>query len=486
MSEQVERSFAQQLRWLADDDPDAVAVTFRGETTTYRTLVDDAEAFGRYLGKEGVGVGDMVTIALPNSVEFLRVMVACWFVGAIPQPVSSRLPGRELEQIVELADSSIVVGAQVEGRMCIAAGERLPSVESGWNELDPDVVSPHWKAPTSGGSTGRPKLIVSGDPALYQVSQQKLAAIIGAVRGECSVVPGPLYHNGPFIWSSLTLLAGGHVALMPRFDAEATLAEVEAFGATAIYLVPTMMQRIWKLSDETKFGYDVSTLRIAFHLAEPCPAWLKEAWIEWLGAEVIWELYGGTEGQMFTVIRGDEWMEHRGSVGRPIMGEVKICDDEGSEIPAGVEGEVWMRTTRDHATYLYIGAETESRDGWESLGDMGYVDVDGYLYLGDRKKDMILIGGANVYPAEIEAAIGAHPEVLSAAVIGLADEDKGSRIHAIVQRADGSELDTDDLMTFLADRLVTYKLPRSIEWSAEPLRDDAGKVRRSALQAERS
>ncbi len=482
-----EQSFAQRIRHLAADRPDAAAITIGASTTTFAGLNRWTNRFARRLSDLGVGVGDFVTVAEPNSAEFVLTTIACWKIGAVPQPVSARLPGLELRQIVELADSTVVVGATVVGRQCLPVGAAVDATTASFDDTElPDAVSPAWKAPTSGGSTGRPKLIVSGDPSIHTENLIGLSAIIGAVEGETMVMPGPLYHNGPFIWSCLTILAGGHLALLPRFDAEETLRLVEEHRASAIYLVPTMMQRIWKLDDATKFSSDLSSLRVAFHLAEPCPTWLKEHWIDWIGPDVLFELYGGTEGQMFTVIDGNEWLAHHGSVGKPVMGEIKICDENGNEVDSGVEGEVWMRNPdRETPTYRYIGDESDSRDGWETLGDMGWVDPDGYLYLGDRRKDMILVGGANVYPAEVEGAIGSHPEVLSAAVIGLPDDDRGNRVHAIVQRLPGSGLDEGALLRFLAERLVTYKLPRSIEWATESLRDDAGKVRRSALQAER-
>ena len=483
----VDVSFSRRLQQLAEQTPDSPAVTFGSETTTYREFDDAATRFGRRLIDLGAKQGDYVTIAEPNSIEFLISAAACWKIGAVPQPVSARLPGLELEQIVELAQSRLVVGADLDGYTCLPAGSSTDETTAGYSsEPLAEHVSPAWKAPTSGGSTGRPKLIVSGDPSILTRAMIGLARTIGCASGETMMMPGPLYHNGPFIWSVNTLLSGGHLALLPRFDAENTLRQIQRHRATAVYLVPTMMQRIWKLDDDTKFSYDLSSLRVAFHLAEPCPKWLKEAWIDWIGPDVLFELYGGTEGQMFTVIDGNEWLEHPGSVGKPLMGEIKICDADGNEVEPGVDGEVWMRHgARETPTYRYIGADSEPRDGWESLGDMGRVDADGYLYLGDRRKDMILVGGANIYPAEIEAAIGAHPEVLSSAVIGLPDEDKGNRIHAIVQPATDSALTEQELVSFLAERLVGYKLPRTIEWSSESLRDDAGKVRRSALQAER-
>ena len=474
-------SFSARFRHLADT-VDRPALIFEDTAYTFRDLDDSANHFGHQLVELGVSLGDFVTIAAPNGPDFIIATLGCWKIGAIPQPVSSRLPGRELEAIVELADAAAVVGADVAGRPTATVDG-----VGGESEPLPDAVSPAWKAPTSGGSTGRPKLIVAGDPSIYGPNIENLAAMTGVAGGKTLVMPGPLYHNGPFIWTVATLLDGGVVVLLPRFDAEATIAAVAEHRAEALYLVPTMMQRIWKLPDDVKFSYDLTCLERAFHLAEPCPAWLKEAWIDWIGPEAVWELYGGTEGQSATVLDGVEWLERRGSVGRPSSGEMKILDEAGDPVAPGTVGEVWMRATgRDTPTYRYIGAVAESRDGWECLGDLGWMDADGYLYLADRRTDMILVGGANIYPAEVEASINEHPAVRSCAVIGLPDEERGQRVHAIVDVGDdGAVVDDGELRAFLGERLVAYKVPRTFEFVTEPLRDDAGKVRRSALRAER-
>jgi bile acid-coenzyme A ligase len=215
---------------------------------------------------------------------------------------------------------------------------------------------------------------------------------------------------------------------------------------------------------------------------------LKEEWINWLGAEAIWELYAGTEAQAATIVNGVEWMRHKGTVGRVDPEKFKIVRADGTDADADEVGEVFMRPSADPnvRTYRYVGAEARRIDGgWESLGDMGMIDADGYLYLSDRQTDMILSGGANIYPAEIEAALDEHPRVRTSAVIGLPDDDLGNRVHAIIDTHDGSTIDVDELRAFLTERLVRYKIPRTFEFTAEPLRDDAGKLRRSALRAER-
>jgi bile acid-coenzyme A ligase len=282
------------------------------------------------------------------------------------------------------------------------------------------------------------------------------------------------------------LFLGNHIVVMTRFDAEQTLALIEAHQIDWMMMVPTMMSRIWKLPDQIRLKYDLSSLRVMLHLAAPCPPWLKEKWIEWLGGHRVHELFGGTEGTGATWITGDEWLAHRGSVGKLLGGaQVKVVDDQGETLPDGEIGEIYLLPPGGQgSTYHYIGAESSGLDGgWESLGDMGYVDSEGYIFLSDRKTDMILAGGANIYPAEIEAAIDTHPLVRSSAVIGLPDEDLGQSVHAIVDAAEA--LTDDDLLQHLTEHLARYKIPRTIEMVKTPLRDDAGKTRRSALLKER-
>jgi bile acid-coenzyme A ligase len=482
-------SYSRRLTDLAEREPDRPALTCGGRQLTRGELESQSNRFARDLASRGVTTGDFVTVALPNSVDWFVPYVACWKLGAVPQPVSARLPGRELVEIVALAQSKVVVGAEPEviagddrltGTVCLPIGYQPPPDLT--DDPLPDAVSPAWKAPTSGGSTGRPKLIVSGDPSLIDPDAAP-THLLGA--DGCLVVPGPLYHNGPALMSCQALLVGCHVVLLERFDAEATLAAIAENRADTVYLVPTMMKRIWRLPEETRLAYDLSSLKTVWHLAEPCPIWLKEAWIDWLGAERIWELYAGTEGQAVTVITGPEWLEHKGSVGRVVIGEMMVADLDGNPLPPGEKGEIWLRNTADKATYHYVGAKPRTLEGgWESLGDMGWFDEDGYLYLADRMQDMILSGGANIYPAEVEAALLEHPAVRTVAVIGLPDEDRGNRVHAIVE-ADPATVDAAELLAFAGERLVHYKLPRSIEFVDTPLRDDSGKVRRAALRAAR-
>jgi bile acid-coenzyme A ligase len=258
-----------------------------------------------------------------------------------------------------------------------------------------------------------------------------------------------------------------------------------------VNFVPTMMHRIWALPDQVRNAYDLSSLQIAFHMAAPMPPWLKEKWIEWLGPERVHELYGGTERQGRCVITGVEWLQHKGSVGKIDEScKLRILGPDGKDVAPGESGEIFfLPNDGAGSTYHYIGAEPKRRpDGWESLGDIGRFDADGYLYLGDRLSDMVLRGGANIYPAEVEAALMAHPDVRSCVVIGLPDPELGQRVHAILELDPARDARTivDSMAGFLGDRLSRYKHPESYESLGMMLRDDSGKVRRTMLRDERA
>jgi bile acid-coenzyme A ligase len=470
---------------LAQADPSRPAITCGAESVSRAELDARTNRLARVYRAFGVTPDSFVTIGLPNGIGFYEAMVAAWKLGATPQPISSRLPLSERSAIVELANPSLVVGVdptEVPGRPTVPAGfEPEPSTSS---DPLPPAVAASFKAPTSGGSTGRPKLIVATQPSTWE-SISGFATVLRIPVDGVHLVTGPLYHNGPFVTSLLALLNGNHIVLMPRFDAEDALALIARHRVDWMYAVPTMMHRIWRLPEAVRARHDLSSLQVLMHMAAPCPMWLKDAWIGWLGAERVLELYGGTEAQSFTVISGEEWLAHRGSVGRPVLGEMRVLDRDGTELPRGEVGEIWMRRGEDApASYRYVGARAKARpDGWESLGDMGRMDAEGYVYLSDRDTDMILVGGANVYPAEIEAALEEHPKVTSSCVIGLPDEEYGNAVHAIVQAAEPPS--ARELEEFLAARLTRYKRPRTYEFVTTPLRGDDGKVRRTALRAER-
>ncbi|MCZ6655954.1 MAG: AMP-binding protein [Gammaproteobacteria bacterium] len=460
-----------------------IALVHEETRVTWRELDAVSNRLARAYLDLGVKPNDFVTIALPNGIEFVAATFATWKLGATPQPVSAKLPKFERDQLIELCHPSLVIGVPDEDHpdcMSIPIGYDA----NGQTDAPLDErIADSFKAMTSGGSTGRPKLIVSTTPARWDVDGE----FLGFQTAGSVLIPGPLYHNGPFMWGMIGLFKGNQITITTRFDADQTLRIIEEERVDTVYMVPTMMQRIWNLPDEIRTNHDLSSLKTLWHLAAPCPPWLKEAFIDWLGADVIWELYGGTEGQGSTTISGEEWLAHRGSVGRPgPTCKMQIVDDDGTTLGPREVGEIFiLPETGQGSTYRYIGAEAKAMEGgWESLGDMGYMDEEGYLYLTDRQTDMILSGGANIYPAEIEGAIEAFTGVRSCAVIGLPDDDLGNVVHAIVDAPNG-DVAEEDLLAHLAERLVRYKIPRSLEFTNEPLRDDAGKVRRKQLRAER-
>ena len=475
-------SLGARITQLATEKPDAPAITDAAHTLTWRELDRRTNRIARGLAKAGVKVGDVVSIALPNTSAYLEAAFGLWKAGATPQMLSYRLPAHEADAILELAEAPILItDGSVESSHPSYSVEALLALGEDDGPLE-DVLSPCFKAATSGGSTGRPKLIMSGSPGLAIATG---GGVYRAGPDDICVMPGPLYHNAPFTMSANVLTQGAHLILLPRFDPEETLKAVDRHKATWLYVVPTMMSRIWKLPEEVKAKYDLSRLHTVWHMAAPCPPWLKESWIHWIGRDAIMELYAGTEAQSATIITGREWLEHRGSVGQVRGGEMATFNEAGERLPLGEIGEIYMRRPEGApASYQYRGASARTLPGgWESLGDIGYFDADGYLYLADRRTDMVLVGGGNVYPAEIEAALDEHPAVQSSAVIGLPDEDMGNTLHAIVQpRGDLSEA---ELRRHLENQLVPYKRPRTYEFVEGNIRDDAGKVRRTQLRDER-
>jgi len=461
------------------------AVRHGDAVLSWGELADAATRRARALHGQGVTQGDRVVLSMPNGNAFFEWTFAVWKLGATPAVVSHRLPRPEFEAILALAEPRAAVIADEDLR---AGCQGLP-VAFGRDHPDGTplaaLVAPSWKAMTSGGSTGRPKLIVDHHPSQLDDSVRGLGIPVDGVM----LNAGPLYHNFPFAMSHSVMVHGNSVVGMERFDAETFLRLVDKHKVQWTALVPTMLQRVARLPDEVRAQYDLSSIEALWHTAAPITPELKEFWIDWIGPEKVWEMYGGTEGFATTQLNGAEWLEHRGSVGKPTWSEVLIRGDDGAALPPGEIGEIYMRrkgATGEDKAYHYVGADGRRLpDGFESFGDYGWVDEDGYLYIADRRTDLILSGGRNLYPAEIEAALLAHPEVAEAIVIGLPDEDLGAHVHAIVRLEDGGDADTAPLLDWVRDRLVGYKVPRSLEFTDTPLRDEAGKARRSALRAER-
>jgi bile acid-coenzyme A ligase len=467
-----------QISALAELAPDEPAVTCDGRTLTRGELDSSTNRLARAYAERGVGVGDYVTMVLPNSIEWVQAAVACWKLGAVPQPLSARLPDAELDGLLGLRPPKLLVGRE---------HSKIPSVPIGFTPDPalsdgplPEAVSPVWKAMGSGGSTGRPKLIESGGDSRIPAA---IGYPLGAQEGDTTLMPVPLSHNTGFTTATIALLMRHHLVLMSRFEPQQFLRLIADHRVTFLTTVPTIMQRVLPVYRADPGSYDLSSIRRFWHLGAPCPPAIKQAWIDLLGPEKVWELYGGTELQALTFISGDQWLTHRGSVGVVVAGEMKVLDDDGNPCPSGVVGEIYMRPSPGSApTYRYIGATAKPRDGWDSLGDLGYFDEGGFLYLSDRRVDMFTVGGRNVYPAEIENALSAHPDVLSCLVVGVPHEDLGQVPYALVQAE--SALDEQTVQAFLRDRIAGYKVPATVEFVDIPLRDDAGKARRSRVRAE--
>jgi bile acid-coenzyme A ligase len=465
---------------LAAEKPQAAAITCGATSLTRRELDDRTTQRARSFVKSGVAHDSIVATTLPNSVELVEVIVATWKAGATPLVLPYAMPEAERNAVLDLARPSVVVGGTgYAGATMITVGDES------WTSFPTDPLPPHapryWRASASGGSTGRPKLIMSTRRGEADPDEKTLRLR----REGCVVVPGPLYHGAPFMFATQGLFRGKHVVLLPKFDPAATLDAVERHRADYMLLVPTMMNRILKLPDDVRANANLSSLEVMLHLGAACPPRLKQAWIDWIGPDQVHELYAGTEGQAMTWITGRQWLDHPGSVGRPVGGaEMVAFDADMRPLPPGELGEVFMRAPEQVGpTYEYVGAQRREHAGWESLGDIGWVDSDGFVYIADRRTDMIVSGGANVYPAEIESALEEHPDVAAAVVIGLPDDDLGARVHAIVE-THGS-LTEDDLRTFLSERLVRYKVPRSFELTDQTIRDEAGKARRSLFREHR-
>jgi long-chain acyl-CoA synthetase len=343
----------------------------------------------------------------------------------------------------------------------------------------------------SSGTTGRPKGILRPLP---DVPPGEALPVMDFVRGMCGyrqgmtyLSPAPLYHSAPQSSVSASIRTGSTAVIMERFDAEAWCALVERHRVTHCQMVPTMFNRLLRLPDEVRTAYDVSSLEQIVHAAAPCPVPIKAAMMDWVGP-IIREYYGATEANGFTLALADEWLAHPGTVGRPILGELEILDDEGVPCPPGGDGTVWFRGATN---FEYLGdaektAASRSADGLAStVGDVGHTDAEGWLWLTDRKSYMIISGGVNIYPQETENLLSTHPSVIDVAVIGVPDEDLGEAVKAVVQVVPGVETGPEleaELIAFCRAGLAHFKAPRSIDFADELPRLPTGKLYKRLLR----
>jgi acyl-CoA synthetase (AMP-forming)/AMP-acid ligase II len=466
--------------------------------------------------EHGVGPGVRVAWMMPNGAAYFDLWFALSKLGAAAVPVPWRLTGGEAAYIIDHADARVVLVAaellprlaevraalpRVEAILVAGAGAaELPGVRSLEAALaeapDARFVFNGKGGATSviytSGTTGRPKGAVREAGGRNQEALRVYGHVVAAAFGfspaapEVHLVACPLYHSAPPAFAHLAHATGGRVVVMARFDAEEALALIDREKVTSTCVVPTVLRRLCTLPPAVREKYDLSSMRRLAVGGAPCPVELKEKAAAVFGEHCLYEFYGASETAVCTVIGPGEHFRRPGSCGRPLPGvELRLLDDEGNAVPRGEPGEVWARNPMVVSGYHKDPEATRraSRDGFFTVGDVGRLDEDGYLYIVDRKSDLIISGGVNVYPAEIEVELRRHPAVYDCAVIGVPDEEWGEAVKAVVQPVPGAALDAAALLAFVAERLAGYKRPRSIELVDELPLGATGKIDKRALRA---
>jgi long-chain acyl-CoA synthetase len=494
---------------LTHPEKPAVIMTGSGEVLTYGELESQSNRFAQLLRAQGIGIGDTIALCFENHPAFFSLCWGAQRAGIVYVAISSRLTPPEVAYIARDSGAKLLVGLATLASVLDMVAAEVPEVPQlrlgGGGERDLAAALAAMPAQPiaderagcdmlySSGTTGKPKGVrvpLPEDPAIGAANFM-IALSKGpfAISGDgVYLSPAPLYHAAPLRWSMNMHRLGGTVICMEKFDAEKALQAIEQYRVTASQWVPTHFVRMLKLPEEVRTRYDLSSLRSAIHAAAPCPVPVKQAMIDWWGP-VLNEYYAGTEGNGFTFISSPEWLQRPGSVGRSLLGTIRICDENGDEVPRGTEGQVFFEGGNPFA---YHNDPDKTRDatnkhGWTSLGDVGWEDDEGYLFLTDRKSFMIISGGVNIYPQEIENLLVTHPKVADVAVIGAPDPDMGERVVAVVQPADFAEAGTalaEELTAWLAPQLSRVKLPRQIDFRAELPREPTGKLFKRLLRDE--
>lgn len=489
-------------------DKPAVTLADSGKALSYRELEEASNRIAHLFRRQGLRPGDRIALLMENCLELFPVVWAAQRAGLLYTPVNWHLSDDEAAYVVENCGARALVHSErlevlaariaahnevLEARWTVGesspgGAERLQDIVAALPVTPIDDETEGYYMLYSSGTTGRPKGIL---PELTGAPFGTGLAIDSTVRdafgfGSDTVYLslGPLYHAAPLGWTMGTVRNGGTAVITDGFDAETTLSTIDRYRVTHAQFVPTMFVRMLKLSEETRTRYDLSSLRVVVHAAAPCPVEVKERMIDWLGPKIV-EFYGGSEGNSFFMITTPEWLAHRGSVGKPMFGHVHICDDAGNELPTGEVGTVWIGGTPrfEYHRDPQKTSKAYNDQGWSTLGDLGHLDEDGYLYLSARRTDLILSGGVNIYPQEIEDVLTMHPAVLDVAVVGVPHEEMGQQVHAVVAPADGVVPSDDlaaELVTYVRERIARFKAPRSIEFGEVP-RLPSGKLLRRAL-----
>jgi bile acid-coenzyme A ligase len=482
-------SFGRRLSDFAAADPDGTAVVFSPTEgpdvrVSWRELDRRSNQVARLLARRGVRLDDVVIVGLKNSLEHFFTTFGTWKVGGCVLPLRWDLPTWERERLLEVAAPTAIVAEWDDSERPVIRRSDIVASDSLADDPLPDVTPPRANGIASSGSTGRPKIIVNPRPAEYVSEDEKsMTGVTAAVQ----LVPTTLYHTNGFATYNY-MLRGESLVVMERFDAAKAVDLVERYRVNAFTAVPTMLQRIARLPGVTE--RDWSSIQAVQYGGASIPEWLVRFWIDLVGPERFFLSYGSTERVGLCIARGDEWLAHPGTTGRGYDGtEVKILDGDGNEVPTGQVGEIFLRQPKAAGpSFEYIGASAPSQtpDGFTSVGDLGWLDDDGYLYVADRRVDMIISGGANVFPAEVEAALTEHPGVADVCVVGLPDPEWGRRVHAVVQAADQAHPPTaEELDAHSRDRLAPYKRPKTYEFVDALPRSDAGKINRGRVMAER-
>ena len=468
---------------LAQQDPDHLAlVEPDGTEHTAGELLAACNQVAHGLRAAGVGKGDTVAGLLHNFAPFMELYLGAMQIGAYLVPINWHLAPPEIQYIVEDSESKVFVDSH----------DALDKLKSGQPTTLPEDRTAGAVMNYTSGTTGRPKGVrrplVDLDPDTNAELHTFLLNLfeIEAHNNGVHLVAAPLYHTAVLNFGSASLNMGHTLVLLDKWTPEDTLDRIDRYKVTTSHMVPTMFHRLLALPEETKQKYDVSSLRQVIHSAAPCPIDVKRRMLEWWGP-TIWEYYAATEGGG-TVVNPEEWLQKPGTVGKPWpISEVKIFDDEGNELPAGQIGTVYMKM--GDISFEYHGDEEKTKKSWRNgfftVGDAGELDEDGWLFLRDRKSDMIISGGVNIYPAEIEGELLTHPKVGDAAVFGIPDEDWGEQIKAVVEPGDGVEPGPQleqELIAFLQERIAKYKIPKSVDFVAELPRDPNGKLYKRKLR----
>jgi bile acid-coenzyme A ligase len=474
-------SNARRIADRAEATPDQVAYVHLATAgtdvaLTWEQLHRRSSQVAAAFAARGVGHGDRVGLGIRNSPELVFSVLATWKLGAVPIPVRWDVPDWELERLRAVIDPAVYVSPDDLAWIRETGDDPVPAL--------PDLVSPNSHGICSSGSTGTPKVILSQGPAEFgPLSGLPIAsAFMEVARPQRILVLAPMYHINAF--ATLTsMLAGDRLFVLERFDAARAVDAIEAHRLTTFTATPTMLQRIADLPGIAE--RDLSSIAWILQGAAPMPPSLVHRWASLIGAEKIIMAYGASEGLGLTVLTGTEWLEHQGSVGTGFQeAEVRILDDAGHDVPTGEIGHIFVRSpTYVGATYLGEAPQLHmTEDGFGTVGDMGYLDEDGYLYLVDRRVDLIITGGANVFPAEVEAALIDHPKVADVVVVGLKSKDWGRRVHAIIEPADPDDpITLDQARDYVKSRLSPYKVPKTIEIVDAIPRSEAMKVNRGRL-----